>query len=716
VRDTLIAGEALALDTVVPTPTGFTTMGDLAAGDLVIAPDGSPTPVTDAFPVLLGRPCFDIEFTNGFHVTADAGHKWATRTLHEQESRSEPVVRTTYDIWQTQTRSGHPNHAIALAQPWDLPEQALPIPPYTLGVWLANGDGASGLITTANPEVLDHIHTEGFESTQSPALERSSIKDRAVCRRIAGLSSALRAAGLRNNKHIPDVYMRASVDQRLALLQGLLDGGGHVSSNSRLAQFSNTNRDLVVACRDLAASLGYRTHAEVSRRDLREDKDKDKDKDKEHWLPVYETWFPMAKGLPNPFRVSKKKRVRTGVKRSTGQWWRIRSITPTRSVPVRCVRVAHPSHQFLITKAGIPTHNSGILAVHPPSETPLWEPSKRLLTWPNGSKALAISADDPNLLRGPQAAWALCDEIATWEHKPDSSGLTAWNNTLIATRLGRNPQIVALTTPKNTPFMRDIMAQIAERDKWILRKGTTFDNAGNLSEVYLSEILGMYEGTSLARQELYGEMFDGDLEGTLFSPSDIDPNRLDAAPDSPLAFVVGVDPSVAERPRDECGIIVVAATMERNAPSQWARAASETARRFSAPIVVEVNQGGALVRDAISSTDPSVRVLEVRATESKRTRAEPVALLYEQGRVHHIGEFPQLEEQMLLWQPEHTKRSPDRVDALVWAITALTTGTRKGSLITPRMRASARASRTRLPAVSASNGLAIRSRFGPRSR
>lgn len=342
---------------------------------------------------------------------------------------------------------------------------------------------------------------------------------------------------------------------------------------------------------------------------------------------------------------------------------------------------------------------SGIINIHPPSEAPTWAPSKRLLEWPNGCTALAISADNPDLLRGIQSHFSLADEIATWDHNKDSSGLTAWDNLLIATRLGLNPQIVAMTTPKRNNFMKNLTTRATTDPRWILRTGSTYENAGNLSENYLTSITALYEGTSLAQQELFGEMFDGDLEGTLFTQETFDASRVATLPSTPLIYTIGVDPSVAERPRDECGIIVAAMAHTNPAdphhghcyliedaslvgsPAQWSQRVIEMARKYSAPVTVETNQGGAMVRQILNSIDPSVKINEVTATQSKRTRAEPIALLFEQNRAHIVGHLPLLEEQATSWQPEITKKSPDRLDAAIWALSALSHKTTKGSLI-----------------------------------
>lgn len=330
--------------------------------------------------------------------------------------------------------------------------------------------------------------------------------------------------------------------------------------------------------------------------------------------------------------------------------------------------------------------DSGVLAVCAPEERPEYEPSKRRLTWPNGSTATLFTADAPDQLRGPQFNYTLCDEIATWPTTPDASGLTAWDNVQIATRLGARPKIVAMTTPKRTPVMRDLLKRAETDDGIVLRRGRTVDNAGNLSAAYIDTIMGLYSGTRLAKQELEGEMLDA-VDGALWSPDNLDLNRVNQAPPVPMVIVVGVDPSVADQPRDECGIVVVGATMENDlfrrhayvledasvlgSPNIWAAKVVEVARRYGAPIVAEVNQGGSLIRSALQNIDPTMKVLDVRARYGKVTRAEPITLAYDQNRVHHIGYHPDLESQLISWVPEETRKSPDRLDALVWACTSL---------------------------------------------
>ena len=328
---------------------------------------------------------------------------------------------------------------------------------------------------------------------------------------------------------------------------------------------------------------------------------------------------------------------------------------------------------------------SGIINVTPPSERPLYEPSKRRLTWPNGNTATCFTADEPDSLRGPQFTHAWGDEVAAWRQTPDAAGMTAFDNLRVGTRLGSNPKIVVTTTPKRVPLLYALMAEAEKTGKVIITRGSTMDNQGNLSNAYLDAIKGVYEGTRLAQQELYGEMLS-DVEGALWTPDLIDRNRESQLPMGTPLRVVAVDPSVAENPRDECGIVVCASTGERDlykrnswvledatvhgSPDVWANKVVQMARKWGCPVVAEVNQGGALVRNAINTIDPSIKVLEVHSKYGKALRAEPITLAYEQGRVHHVNYLADLESQMISWIPGEGK-SPDRVDALVHALTAL---------------------------------------------
>lgn len=315
---------------------------------------------------------------------------------------------------------------------------------------------------------------------------------------------------------------------------------------------------------------------------------------------------------------------------------------------------------------------SGLLACYPDAERPLYEPSKRRLTWRNGAIATTYSADEPERLRGPQhdAAWA--DELAAWKRARE-----AWDMLMFGLRLGANPQTVVTTTPKPMALLREI----EESPETVTTTGSTYANAANLAPVFLSKILRRYKGTRLGRQEIEGERLD-DIPGALWSRQMIEDARVSVLP--PLKrVVVAVDPAVTSgEDSDDTGIIVGGLSYDghvyvlddatcHTSPDAWARTVVAAYARHQADrIVGEVNNGGELVETVLRTVDASIPYTAVHASRGKRVRAEPVAALYEQGRVHHVGEFAELEDQLVCWVPDAAD-SPDRLDALVWMVTEL---------------------------------------------
>jgi phage terminase large subunit-like protein len=319
---------------------------------------------------------------------------------------------------------------------------------------------------------------------------------------------------------------------------------------------------------------------------------------------------------------------------------------------------------------------SGILAVHANAERPLYEPSKNQITWANGSIAQLFSGDELEALRGPQFELAWCDEIAKWR-RPEA----AWDMLQFGLRLGHNPRAVVTTTPRAIPLLKRLLAD----PKTVTTRCRTTDNRANLARAYIAEMQRRYAGTALGRQELDGEVLT-ESAGALWRQDWIDAARVDETPEM-ARIVVAVDPPVTAKPNsDACGIVVVGKgadgrayvladrTIQGRSPEIWARAAIAAYRDFAADrIVAEVNQGGDMVPLTLRSVDATVPVTQVRATRGKWLRAEPVAALYAEGRVIHVGSFPELEAQMLSFGTNALgqARSPDRLDALVWALTAL---------------------------------------------
>lgn len=314
---------------------------------------------------------------------------------------------------------------------------------------------------------------------------------------------------------------------------------------------------------------------------------------------------------------------------------------------------------------------SGLLAVCPPWSRPVYEPSKRRLTWPNGAIATCYSADEPNRLRGPQhdAAWA--DELAAWRYADD-----AWDNLLLGLRLGNDPRVVVTTTPRPTKIIKGLMVDTGT----VITRGSTYDNAANLAAPFLDKVRKKFEGTRLGRQELHAEILD-DNPNALWQRAVIDTLRVLQHPDLERV-VVAVDPAItANEDSDETGIVVEGRGVDgggyvledasmKGSPDAWGRAAVTAYHKHKADLIVaEANQGGDMVRHVIATVDPKVKVKLVHASRGKVIRAEPVAALYEQGRYHHVGTFAQLEDQMCEWQPGAP--SPDRMDAHVWGATEL---------------------------------------------
>ncbi len=313
---------------------------------------------------------------------------------------------------------------------------------------------------------------------------------------------------------------------------------------------------------------------------------------------------------------------------------------------------------------------SGILAICPADERPRYMKSDRLLIWPNGARSLIFTADEPERLRGKQHEKLWADEIAAWRYEE------SWHQAMMGLRLGDSPQAVVTTTPRPIKIVRDL---IADKRNHVTR-GTTYDNRANLSPGFFQYVIKRYEGTRLGRQELNAEILD-DVPGALWKRSLIEQTRVREHPDL-VRIVVAIDPAATSTEEsDETGIIAAGLGIDghgyvledrtlQGTPAEWARTAVSAYRSLQADrIVGEVNNGGEMVGFTILTIDPTVSYKAVHASRGKLTRAEPISALYERGLVHHVGAFPELEDQMCTWLPG--EQSPDRMDALVWALTEL---------------------------------------------
>ena len=339
-------------------------------------------------------------------------------------------------------------------------------------------------------------------------------------------------------------------------------------------------------------------------------------------------------------------------------------------------RIALVGETFADARAVMVEGPSGLLAVHPRGERPTWSPTLRKLEWRNGAVAQVFSADDPDSLRGPQfeAAWA--DELAKWRYVEET-----WDMLQFGLRLGGRPREIVTTTPRPIPLLKRLVADPAVA----LSRAATQANAKNLAPAFLDAVVGRYAGTRLGRQEIDGEIVE-DRPDALWTRDAIEAGRAATAP-LLVRVVVAVDPpATSSRHADACGIVaagidaagtgyVLADLTEAGlTPSAWAARAVALYRGLEADaLVVEVNQGGEMASSVIREVDPGVPVTSVRATRGKFLRAEPVAVLYAQGRVRHAGVFSALEDELCDFGPGglSSNRSPDRLDALVWALTHL---------------------------------------------
>lgn len=326
--------------------------------------------------------------------------------------------------------------------------------------------------------------------------------------------------------------------------------------------------------------------------------------------------------------------------------------------------------------------DSGLVNCDPTLTTDSWSPTNRRLSWPNGSTAWCYNATEPDQLRGPQHHFAWVDELAKFRYMQET-----WDQLQFGLRLGLHPQVLVTTTPRPLPLIKKL---IADPDSTVTR-GSTLDNQANLASNTIKQLYERYGSTRLGRQELDGEIL-GDIPGALWNRESIDASRLYDVPKNLERVYVAVDPAVSNNEgSDEHGIVVVGLGRDddgyargyvledgtvRGNPEDWARKAISLYRSWQADkIIAEKNQGGQMVESTLKAVDRSVPIKLVHASRGKVVRAEPISALYEQGRVHHVGRFDKLEDQMCMFSVDNLRNasngSPDRVDALVWGLSEI---------------------------------------------
>lgn len=725
-------GKALAIDTEIPTVTGWSTMGDLRVGDMLFDETGKPTKVTFVTPIMHGHTCYNVVFSDGSVITADAEHQWLTSTHAVRKSATrggtiQPSVVTTEEIKATllQGKRGDCNHSIPVCGPLQCEPQFLLIDPYVLGAWLGDGTSKAAEITGIDLEILQEIERAGYlvkaRAVQKGKTPRYSIgvrpcqRDASTGRTIANgsLHSQLRSLGVLKNKQVPKHYLRASAEQRLALLQGLMDTDGSAQVGG-FCEFLCCNASVSYAVYDLCISLGIKATMAIERATLY-------GKD---CGPRYRVSFTPY--IP-VFRLPRKlARLHQGKSQRVRQLTRyIVAVREVPSVPVCCIQVDSDSHLFLAGRSCIPTHNtrtgaewviskakeypgchialigrtvsdvrdvmvkgmSGILPVSPPWFMPIYLPSKRSITWPNGSHATTYSADVPDQLRGPQHAFAWLDELASWYTNE------AFDQMSFGLRIepfpGVSPQCIVTTTPRNTKAIKALLKDPST----VVTNGSTYDNKDNLSTRFLREIVRRYQGTRLGAQEIEGEVID-DIDGALWKRAWIDNCRVSETPDL-KRIVVAIDPPATSAETNlsgtpaEAGIIVMGLGVDNHGyvlddvslvgtPDEWSSVAIAAYEKYQADLIVgEVNNGGDMVGAIIKAVAQRNNVRNipfeaVRASRGKQIRAEPVSTLYQRQYVHHVGTYPDLEWQMCNWIPG--EKSPDRLDSLVWCATKILLG------------------------------------------
>jgi len=316
---------------------------------------------------------------------------------------------------------------------------------------------------------------------------------------------------------------------------------------------------------------------------------------------------------------------------------------------------------------------AGILAIHPNRNRPKYEPSKKRLTWPNGCKGELFSADEPDLLRGPQCHKLWADELASWQYAQE-----AWDNAMMGLRLGTHPQAIVTTTPRPIPTIKELVKDTTTH----LTRGSTFENKDNLAQSFFNKIISKYEGTRIGKQELYAELLE-DIIGALWTQKMIQEAYVAKAPEL-IRIVVAIDPAVtSDISSDQTGIIVAGLGIDDRCyiledlsgtytPTEWAQKAIGAYNYHKADLIIgEANNGGDMIEQILRTLQRNIPYSKVHATRGKVTRAEPIVALYEQNKIKHLGGLPDLETQMTTWAAKEGEKSPDRVDAMVWAVTEL---------------------------------------------
>jgi phage terminase large subunit-like protein len=710
------AGKALALATPIPTPNGWSTVGSLDVGDWMFDECGHRTRITATFDVDPDR-TVRLHFSDGTYIDACDEHRWVTlssgdiRRLRRTGASIPCDWASRYDVIQTVDMIDGRDVIIPLAGALHLPDRDLPLDPYLLGFWLGNGVRGTSRVTCHNDDEI-FLREQIARRTDFVTNERSRGTDRCADFSVRGLIHTLRALGVDRDKYVPSIYMRASENQRAALLAGLLDSDGHMSPRGSI-EFSSIDESLALAVLELARSLGQRPTIRKGTATLY---------GVEKGPKYRVAWQPTV----NPFQSPRKSSVYTDP--PYRHYRRVVSHEILPPVPMRCFTVDSPNHMFLAGEGMIPTHNSyagarwlhSVMTKYPRSRARIiapsfgdavasciegpsgileashyqvqWQPTyaggSRLL-WPNGSVCYVIGTPTS---REVDRLRAVGNIRFDWiEEAAANTQLVEVERQARLSRRQKGAKWMATTTPRPLPTIR----AWAKDPTVHISTATSHDNP-HADPLWLAELESMYKGTRLYRQEVLGEVLE-DVEGALWAINNLDRSRITSLPvfqdmvDSGEIKItrgaIGVDPG---NTTGTTGIVTVLMSEDRHlyvvedrsmpaaSANAWAAAAVTAARLWGAPIVAENDSGGDAIRAVLKSADQmdEITIVPARAQGrgSKGVRAEPIALLWERDdfKGHIVGEFPMLEEQLATFVPEISP-SPDRLDAMVWACTYLST-------------------------------------------
>lgn len=696
---------------------GWTTNGELRAGDVLYGHEGQTT-IVEAHPIRLIDDAYELTFRNGEKIKASGTHLWTTINGYQfnkhkvsQGNDYRPAMKTltTKEMFDSSKhKNRYANHKIPTVNAQG-GNRVLPVDPYVLGLWLGDGTSSASYITIGDQ---DHEETKQLLSDRGIAIQ--PLADPINYKLVPTIRPELNQLGVLNNKHIPDIYLTASYQQRLDLLRGLMDSDGHICATHHFwCEITQKNQRLSEDITTLISTLGvavkqYQLTAKLG----------------DYQCPVTRIHF---KPPFNPFLLPRKATIYDQQPPQTQQWRQmfndVVAIEKCEPTYMRCLTVDSEDRLYAVGRTMILTHNtffgshvvnhwartypgcrialvgetvadvrdvmvrgeSGIIAKAHPSFKPEYTPSVRKLEWSNGSTAQTFSGEEPDQLRGPQFQFALVDELAKMQYQEE-----VWDMLMMCLRLGKFQQVVVTTTPRPTKLIK----QLAADEDTMVITGSTYENT-SLPPSYLNAIKKRFEGTRLGQQELYGKIL-ADNPNALWVSKDIDQARItsDQQPtygedeDKQVSYervVVAIDPATTSNENsDETGIIVAGVHNDhayiledgsiKGTPNEWAEAAVKLYHKHQADIVVgEANNGGDMIEAVIKNVDRNVNYTKVTATRGKARRAEPITGLYEQQRVHHVGVFHELEEQMLGFDPTlgDKQKSPDRMDALVWALTEL---------------------------------------------